>query len=926
MFLLLAIAVLAGPQTGLGQVTKGPQPRPAQPASRPDVLELQTAVTAYVKGDTETAVRLWRSLAERGNVFAQAWFAKMVVANHEDEGIKWYLAAASQGDSFAMRALSRQYLRRGQREEADKWDNAAKAPASAKAKHDYEVAAGTFLKTAEQAANVVAQRLVGEFYSSGKGLPKDDSQALKWWRLAANGGDLESFEIIGSAYLNGSGVKPDIQEAERWYRKAYAAGAAIPGYSPSATLGIYLAEIARSYESGHGAPLDLARAEKYYLEVGELRGDWSSACFFYGEQGQKDLPKALDWYKKTEGRRGSICGFDQARVASAYAKGEGLSMDPVAAARWYKDAARNGNAQAMRELGKMYELGRGADRDLVQAYAWLDLSAVTEERTLAAKKSVDETSTQFALSSSKDGRDRLAASMSNQQITEAQRLSAQWARDAYPVKDSTPGNERPTTSPALVPGLWKEFTEEALRDALRQVLRSSDSGFASLQGEHLLPFVAPDGAREIGEKYRATLQLPGAKSCEVERPSERFSIYSCAMLPAPNRESLMQQFSKVRDVLQSVIGGTSQPVTLPPGTPNPNSAAEFQLVDGSSEALVTVTARAARNLPLQVSLTVIYDAVNEKRQRPKLLWFEGRYSEAIRLLLSLVSPDDGVLQEWAKFFRTRTRTQVENIQNCSDPNLCDFIKATADFEVGSPDKASNAMDLAFEKFARLAAAAQKTFPDQEWFLYLLRGKIRHALGNTLGSLSDLHVALDVCKRVVACAGSSNGEGDIHTVLSLVLFDQGKPLEAAAECQAAEGFGLHHLQSTCAFMRRSIPKGAEQAAPPTAVAIASDESTAIDRIRGGRFAPLPRAQQGAPTTQGGGVELTLANNTSYRVVLYLSGPTNRTVSLDPNSSMKLTLGSGPYRIGAEIPEAAVMPLYGEQTLEAGNSYRETFGLR
>ena len=43
-------------------------------------------------------------------------------------------------------------------------------------------------------------------------------------------------------------------------------------------------------------------------------------------------------------------------------------------------------------------------------------------------------------------------------------------------------------------------------------------------------------------------------------------------------------------------------------------------------------------------------------------------------------------------------------------------------------------------------------------------------------------------------------------------------------------------------------------------------------------------------------------------------------------MTVTFGPGDYRIGAEIPGASVLPLYGEQKLEGGNSYRETFSVR
>ena len=161
------------------------------------------------------------------------------------------------------------------------------------------------------------------------------------------------------------------------------------------------------------------------------------------------------------------------------------------------------------------------------------------------------------------------------------------------------------------------------------------------------------------------------------------------------------------------------------------------------------------------------------------------------------------------------RSLTESAEKCNSPypkvcrNILESALARRALEAGDYRNASTVMDAAFETFADLAAAARKPLPADGWTFYLSRGKIRHALGNLSGARSDLRVSLDVCKRVLACAGSITGEGEIHEITSFVLFDLGNIGEAAAECLVAAGFGLSLLPPACAFMRGLAPQNAGQ---------------------------------------------------------------------------------------------------------------------
>ena len=93
----------------------------------------------------------------------------------------------------------------------------------------------------------------------------------------------------------------------------------------------------------------------------------------------------------------------------------------------FKESAQQGDAVAQYMLGRLYEEGRGIDRDLVQAYAWYDLAA------------------NGGYSDAAGARNRLAGQLSGTQVQTASDLSAQWRGLAGS------GSSTPTPAPASAP-------------------------------------------------------------------------------------------------------------------------------------------------------------------------------------------------------------------------------------------------------------------------------------------------------------------------------------------------------------------------------------------------------------------------------------------------------------------------------------------
>ena len=58
----------------------------------------------------------------------------------------------------------------------------------------------------------------------GRGVAKDVYEAVKWYRLAADQGNVIAQYNLGVCYANGTGVAKNDAEAVKWYKKAAAQG------------------------------------------------------------------------------------------------------------------------------------------------------------------------------------------------------------------------------------------------------------------------------------------------------------------------------------------------------------------------------------------------------------------------------------------------------------------------------------------------------------------------------------------------------------------------------------------------------------------------------------------------------------------------------------------------------------------------------
>jgi TPR repeat protein len=119
------------------------------------------------------------------------------------------------------------------------------------AKDDAE--AMKWLRKAADQDNALAERYLAEMYFKGRGVPANNMEAAKWLRMAAEQGDAESEHNLAVLYAQGLGVPRNLKQAVEWMRKA--AEQNLPAGQQG--LGAF-------YENGDGVPEDPVEATKWY--------------------------------------------------------------------------------------------------------------------------------------------------------------------------------------------------------------------------------------------------------------------------------------------------------------------------------------------------------------------------------------------------------------------------------------------------------------------------------------------------------------------------------------------------------------------------------------------------------------------------------------------------------------------------------------
>ena len=155
----------------------------------------------------ELLQRAWGEDMDAQCGVALAYQFGLGVARDVGEAIRWFRAAARQGDGSAQSNLGVIHY------------HGEGVP-----KPDHEVALRWFRAAAGLGDPRGLFNLAGMHYNGDGGLPRDPVKAVQFVREASERGYREAQNSLGVAYYNGEGIKRNEQESVRWFRAAVVQG------------------------------------------------------------------------------------------------------------------------------------------------------------------------------------------------------------------------------------------------------------------------------------------------------------------------------------------------------------------------------------------------------------------------------------------------------------------------------------------------------------------------------------------------------------------------------------------------------------------------------------------------------------------------------------------------------------------------------
>ena len=213
--------------------------------------------------------------------------------------------------------------------------------------------------------NADAQFNLGYCYQHGRGTEKDDSQPIKYYKLAAGKNHADAQFNLGYCYYHGIGTKKDESQAFKYYQLA-----ADQNHAKAQN------NLGYCYLNGIGTKKDESRSLKYY----KLAADQNEAkaqnnlgnCYQLGRGTKKDESRAFKYYKLAAGQNHAKA---QNTLGYCYRYGRGTKKDESRAFEYYRLAAYQNHANAQNNLGYCYQHGIGTKKDDSQAFKYYKLAA-----------------------------------------------------------------------------------------------------------------------------------------------------------------------------------------------------------------------------------------------------------------------------------------------------------------------------------------------------------------------------------------------------------------------------------------------------------------------------------------------------------------------------------------------------------------------
>lgn len=284
----------------------------------------------------------------------------------------------------------------------------------------------------EKAANQeygAAQYLLGMVVAIDTTSNDKLAESRAWYERAAKNGHVDAKASLGGYLANGTGGTRDLAQGIRLLRTAQEEGSSIAlGYlhflykqelektenkSEGANLRVSLqfAEIgnlpeaqnrlANIYSSGGktiaSSSVEACRWSEAAARQNDLSGMHNTAiCYFRGRGVGQSQVEAFRWFDKLDKLDKKAAGRLAAVFAALFQDGDSVPRDYIWARKWYREALSRGDTLGISGLAGLYKNGQGGQKNVVLAYALLNMiateysSAEKDRNTIANTMSVQE--------------------------------------------------------------------------------------------------------------------------------------------------------------------------------------------------------------------------------------------------------------------------------------------------------------------------------------------------------------------------------------------------------------------------------------------------------------------------------------------------------------------------------------------------------
>lgn len=130
--------------------------------------------------------------------------------------------------------------------------------------------------------------------------------------------------------------------------------------------------LGQCYQYGYGTAPNLRRAKKYYKKAAKLGNAEAqqSLGWLYESATEPDYRRARKWYARAAAQCSRDATFAIVRLGSLHEHGLGGKKDVQAALKYYRRAAKLGDADAQNAIGFLYDTGRGVRQSYKRALKW----------------------------------------------------------------------------------------------------------------------------------------------------------------------------------------------------------------------------------------------------------------------------------------------------------------------------------------------------------------------------------------------------------------------------------------------------------------------------------------------------------------------------------------------------------------------------